>query len=93
MRASLIEMDRNEFAKNVHCNSLYKMSVFFCVLIGTSVVRDLLIVPFHFVTDTVAGSMFLLLSKASFDTFFGITVMILLVIFFPSLRPRLTAGN
>ena len=89
MRSSLQEMDQNEFAKNIHCNSLYKMSVVLCGLIATSMVRDVVIFFDQLGKMTMARSMYFLLGKATYDTFFGIIVMILLVIFFPSLRPRL----
>ena len=91
MHTALHEMDQNEFAKNAHCNSLFKMSMAFCILTGISIARDILNIEFS-VSD-VTLNLSIELVKAAFDTFFSIIVMIAFVIFFPGLRPRLNANE
>ena len=93
MRATLHEMDQNEFAKNGHCDSLFKMSLIFCLLTGISLTRDILNPVGEFAITKVQYGVYLELIKASFDTFFSIIIMITFVIYFPGLRPRLNTNN
>ena len=90
--AALHEMDQNEFAKNGHCESLFKMSVIFCVLTAVSMVTDILKPVADYLIIQLKPAMFLDLAKASFDTFFSIIIMITFVVFFPGLRPRLNSN-
>ena len=91
MLGALREMDQNEFAKNSHCESLFKMSVVFCILTAISIVRDVISPIAASQLAIMEQSVYFGMAKVFFDTFFSIIIMISLVIFFPGLRPRLSS--
>ena len=94
MRASLNEMEQNEFEKNKHCNSLYKMSLIFCTLLAGKTVFDIV---YSTLIETLnlhlSDEMILMIAVASYDTLFSIVVMVTLAVCFPGLRPRQNKKN
>ena len=93
MAKSLKEMDQNEFAKNKHCDSLYKMCLAFLVLIATSIPVEVGYEVFLFMQPRINIELYVKMTKALHDTMFSILVMIIFVLSFPRMRPRLKERN
>ena len=93
MSKSLKEMDQNEFTKNKHCDSLYKMSVAFTVLVATSVPVELAHGVILLGKPGINQEFYIMMTKAFYETMSSIIIMIIFMLSFPRMRPRRIEQN